>query len=79
MVENPAPARSSENDAAGYRFDHLNIGLILHDMYSKKSDPGPDDRVMAFDLTTLAGGRFRSADLAETGPVTVSAAPGLNA
>ena len=90
MVENPEPAGSSEDDADGYRFNHLNIGLILHDMHFKKSDPGPGDRVVDFDLLTLAGGRFRSADLAETGPallifgsytcpVTVSAAPGLNA
>jgi thiol-disulfide isomerase/thioredoxin len=54
-----------------------------------KDDPGPGDRIPDFDLPTLDGGRFRSADLAETGPVllvfgsytcpvTESAGPGLN-
>ncbi len=58
-------------------------------MYFAKDDPGPGDRVPNFDLPTLGGGRFRSADLGETGPallifgsytcpVTDNSAPGLN-
>lgn len=90
MVDNLEQSSSSEDDADGYRFDHLKIGLILPDMYFKKNDPGPGNRIVDFDLPTLAGGRFRSEDLAEAGPVllvfgsstcpvTASAAPGLNA
>ncbi len=75
-------------ETARYRFDHLALPLVLHDMYFSEGDPGPGDRVPDFDLPTLGGGRFRSADLGETGPallifgsytcpVTDSAAPGL--
>ena len=72
-----------------YRFEHLSMPVVLGDMAFGKDDPGPGDRIPDFDLTTLDGGRFRSADLTETGPallvfgsytcpVTESAAPGLN-
>ena len=77
--------------AAGrhYRFDHLSMPVVLRDMYFGKDDPGPGDPIPEFDLPTLDGDRFRSNDLAETGPailifgsytcpVTDSAAPGLN-
>jgi thiol-disulfide isomerase/thioredoxin len=71
-----------------YRFTHLALPMVIRDMYFKSSDPGPGDRVPAFDLPTIVGGRFRSADLADTGttllifgsstcPVTDNAAPGL--
>ena len=71
-----------------YRYDHLQLRLVLRDLYFSRDDPGPGDRVPDFDLPTLGGGRFRSTDLAETGPavlifgsytcfVTDSAAPGL--
>ncbi len=71
-----------------YRFRRFTIPIVLRDMYFKKDDPGPGDRVPDFDLPTLGGGRFRSTDLAEVGPallvfgsytcpVTDSAAPGL--
>jgi thiol-disulfide isomerase/thioredoxin len=73
-----------------YRFQHLALPLVLKDMYFSEGDPGPGDRVPDFDLPLLGGGRFRSRDLAETGPalvmfgsgtcpVTDNAAPGLNA
>jgi len=77
--------------AAGrrYRFEHLSLPVVLGDMAFGKNDPGPGDRIPDFDLPTLDGGRFRSADLTETGPallvfgsytcpVTESAAPGLS-
>ncbi len=83
--------RSEDSRDVGrrYRFKHLALPLVLHDMYYSRGDPGPGDRVPDFDLPTLGGGRFRSADLGETGPalmifgsytgpVTDSAAPGLN-
>ncbi len=71
-----------------YRYDHLQLRLVLRDLYFTRGDPGPGDRVPDFDLPTLGGGRFRSTDLGETGPVllifgsytcfvTDSAAPGL--
>ena len=74
---------------ADYRFDRLTLRHILPDMYFRRGDPGPGDQIVDFDLPTLDGGRFRSADLAETGPallvfgsftcpVTDSAAPGIN-
>lgn len=83
--EPKAPLR----EATGYRFQHLKTTLVLRDLYYTKRDPKPGDRVVEFDLPTLDGGRFRSGDLAETGPallifgsytcpVTDSSAPRLN-
>ena len=81
-------SEDSQDAGRSYRFDHLALPLVLHDMYYSKGDPRPGDRVPDFDLPTLGGGRFRSADLGETAPlllifgsytcpVTDSAAPGL--
>ncbi len=89
MVDNAQRSGGIENGADDYRFNHLKIGLVLRDMYFTKNDPSPGDAIVDFDLPTLDGGRFRSDDLAETGPallvfgsytcpVTDSAAPGLN-
>ena len=77
--------------AAGmrYRLEHLSMPVVLGDMSFGTDDLGPGDRIPDFDLPTLDEGRFRSADLTETGlallvfgsytcPVTESAAPGLN-
>ena len=50
-----------------YRFEHLELPLVLRDMYFSKDDPGPGDHVADFDLPTLGGGRFRSTDLTEIG------------
>ncbi len=83
------PNEHSPDVGRPYSFKHLTMPVVLRDMYFKKDDPGPGDHVPAFDLPTLDGGRFRSTDLAETGPailifgsytcpVTDSAAPGLN-
>ena len=71
-----------------YRFERLAVGIVMKDMYFRKDDPAPGDRVPDFDLPTLGGGRFSSTDLDETGPallifgsytcpVTENAAPGL--
>ncbi len=79
---------NSQDAGKRYRFEHLALGLVMHDMYYSKGDPGPGDRVPDFDLPTLGGGHFRSTDLRETGPallifgsytcpVTDNAAPGL--
>ncbi len=73
-----------------YRYDHLQLRLVLRDMYFSRRDSGPGDRVPDFDLPTLSGGSFRSSDLSENGLallifgsytcfVTDSAAPGLKA
>lgn len=80
-----------ESDDVGneYRFDHLRLRTVMGDMSFGAGDPGPGDAVPGFDLPTLDGGRFRSLDLGETGPVlmifgsytcpvTDNAAPGLN-
>jgi AhpC/TSA family len=82
--------RSAETRDEGqrYRFEHLTLQMVLRDLRFTKDDPGPGDRVPEFDLLTLGGGRFRSSDLADTGPallifgsstcpVTDNAAPGL--
>ena len=82
------PVPHGGTEGAEYRFERLSTGLVIHDMYYARSDPGPGDRVPAFDLPTIDGGRFRSADLAEAGatllvfgsytcPVTESSAAGL--
>ncbi len=82
------PTEDSQDVGRRYRFKHLALPTVLRDMYYSRSDPGPGDRVPDFDLPTLGGGRFRSADLRETGPallilgsytcpVTDRAAPGL--
>jgi hypothetical protein len=77
------------NAGRRYRFERLALPIVLGDLYFRTSDPGPGDPVPGFDLPTLGGGRFRSRDLADTGPallvfgsatcpVTDNAAPGLN-
>jgi hypothetical protein len=83
--------RSEDPPGAGkrYRFERLTLSIVLKDLQFDKADPGPGDRVPEFDLPTLGGGRFRSRDIANTGPVllifgsitcpmTDNAAPGLN-
>ncbi len=78
-----------EDDGRRYRFQRLALPLVMTDLRFRKDDPGPGDPVPDFDLPTVGGGRFRSVDLAETGPallvfgsstcpVTDNAAPGLN-
>ncbi len=78
----------SQDNGRRYRYDRLQLRLVLRDLYFSKDDPGPGDRVPDFDLPAVGGGRFRSADLGETGPallifgsytcfVTDNAAPGL--
>ena len=87
MTEAEQSPNSSEAGQS-YRYDHLQLRLVLRDMYFSRDDPGPGDAVPDFDLPTLSGGRFRSTDLDESGPallifgsytcfVTDSAAPGL--
>jgi hypothetical protein len=72
-----------------YRFERLVLPVILGDLFFNKRDPAPGDQVPAFDLPIVDGGRFRSRDLASTGPVllifgsstcpmTDNAAPGIN-
>ena len=83
--------RTKDTEEVGrrYRFDHLSLSDVMKDLYYSRDDPGPGDRAPDFDLPTLGGGRFRSADLGQTGPallifgsytcpVTDNSAPGLN-
>ena len=63
--------RTENFNAAGqdYRFERLALPMVLRDLRFSKDDPGPGDAVPEFDLPTVDGGRFRSSDLPETGPV----------
>ena len=83
-------SKSDAKAGASYRFDHLTIPLVMRDMRFAASDPGPGDPFPQFDLPTLDGGRVRTADLADGGPmliifgsatcpITDSAAAGLKA
>ena len=86
----PANSALATRDAGSrYRFEHLTLPMVLRDLYYTREAPGPGDRVPDFDLPRLGGGRFRSSELAETGPallifgsstcpLTDNAAPGLN-
>jgi len=89
-IEHSSQVRAEDVEDVGrsYRFEHLALPLVLRDLYFSKGDPGPGDRVPQFDLPIVGGGRFRSGDLARTGPtllifgsatcpVTDNAAPGL--
>jgi thiol-disulfide isomerase/thioredoxin len=83
-------ARTEDPEDAGrrYRFEHLTLPIVLGDLRFSKHDPGPGVHVPEFDLPIVGGGRFRSGDLAESGPallifgsstcpVTDNAVPGL--
>jgi hypothetical protein len=72
-----------------YRFERLTLPIVMKDLYFTENDSGPGDLVPAFDVPTIAGGRFRTSDLTERGPallifgsstcpMTDSAAVGLN-
>ena len=64
MARNSDSSEAPPKGASAYRFDRLRLGLVLHDMYFTKTDPGPGEKVPDFDLPTLDGGRFRAQDLA---------------
>ncbi len=73
--------------AAAYRFTRFRTALLIDDLTFARDTPGPGDRVPAFDLPVLDGGRFRDTDLgrqpvllvfgSRTCPVTESAGPVL--
>jgi thiol-disulfide isomerase/thioredoxin len=82
------PSAEARDEGRRYRFEHLTLPMVLRDLRFTREDPGPGDLVPEFDLPRLGGGRFRSIDLAEIGPVllifgsstcpvTDNAAPGL--
>jgi thiol-disulfide isomerase/thioredoxin len=90
-IDDAIPVRSEVVNDAGrrYRFERLELRTVLKDLYFLRSDPGPGAHVPEFDLPTVGGRRFRSGDLAATGPtllvfgsstcpMTDSAAPGLS-
>jgi hypothetical protein len=90
-TEASTPERTAHGEDVGehYRFERLALPIVLRDLRFEKGDPGPGDRVPAFDVPAVGGGRFRSSTLAHTGPallvfgsitcpMTDSAAPGLN-
>ncbi|MBZ0276634.1 MAG: redoxin domain-containing protein [Anaerolineae bacterium] len=76
--------------ASSYRYDHPKIYPdIMNDMFMRKSDLGPGDKVQPFDLHMTDGTHLKSSDLigngqpvllvfgSETCPVTESGAEGL--
>jgi len=88
-VSSRAQTGHREDEGQRYRFQHLALPLVMRDLRFGRHDPRPGDPVPDFDLPLVSGGRFRTADLAETGPVllvfgsatcpvTDNAAPGLN-
>jgi len=56
--------RSTDPTGARYRIQHPTLSVLLSDMRVPASDPGPGDRVPAFDLPTTDGERFTSEQLA---------------
>ena len=82
----PAAAAGTTDD---YRFDHPRIRDIINDMYIRKHESGPGDKVKPFDMETTDGGFLKSIDVSAKGlpvllvfgsrtcPVTESAAEGL--
>jgi hypothetical protein len=80
---------TQRNPGNAYRFARLTLPIVMRDLYFTDNDPSPGDGVPGFDLPTVGGGRFRSSDLAKTGPallifgsstcpMTDSAAAGLH-
>ncbi|MDE0591050.1 hypothetical protein OU789_14020 [Halocynthiibacter sp. C4] len=65
-----------------YTYDTFTTGLILEDLHFRATDPAPGQKVPAFDMELIEGGRLRSSDLGQepvllvfgsrTCPVTVS-------
>ncbi|MFV2086574.1 TlpA family protein disulfide reductase [Micromonospora sp. LOL_021] len=82
-------SRPTSTPGSAYRFERFTTALLIDDMFFRADAPGARDRVPAFDLPTLDGGRFRSDDLgplpvlmifgSRTCPVTESAGPILRA
>lgn len=72
-----------------YRIQHPTMFDVMRDLRIPSSDPGPGSLITSFDLPTLDGGRFASADFTGDGqlvllvfgsitcPVTESAGNGL--
>lgn len=85
MTQPPVPTNAEAETGSDYRFERFRTGLLLSDMFFGTGTPGTGDRVPAFDLPTLDGPRFSSADLgplpvllvfgSRTCPVTESAGP----
>jgi hypothetical protein len=73
--------------ASTYRYDTFTTALIIDDLSFRRTDPAAGDRVPAFDLETVDGGRFSSSALGGrplimvfgslTCPVTESSGPVL--
>lgn len=71
-----------------YAYDTFTTGLILGDLAFRSTDPGPGDRLPAFDIELLGGGRLTQNTLggrpilivfgSMTCPVTESSGPVLN-
>ena len=56
MTDIATPTSVSSKEA--YAYDTFTTGLILGDLAFRSSDPGPGDRLPAFDIELLDGGRL---------------------
>lgn len=83
----PATATPADITARAYRFQRFRTALLIDDLTFGSQAPGPGDKIPAFDLPTLDGGRFSSSDLggrpvllaigSRTCPITESSGPVL--
>lgn len=62
------PATLPAHVGARYRFEHLALSLVMADLRFTAQDLRPGDRVPAFDLPLVGGGRFRHPEPAAIGP-----------
>lgn len=86
MTDHATTTHVSSDDA--YAYDTFTTGLILGDLAFRSSDPGPGDRLPAFDIELLGGGRLTQNTLGDrpilivfgsmTCPVTESSGSVLN-
>jgi thiol-disulfide isomerase/thioredoxin len=86
MTDLATPNNVSSKDT--YAYDTFTTGLILGDLAFRSSDPGPGDRMPAFDIELLDGGRLTRDTMGDrptliifgsmTCPVTESSGPVLN-
>ena len=58
-------------EASDYRFEHLNLGLLLQDMRFSRIAPAPGDRLLDTTLLNLEGQEVSLRSLAAGGPIAL--------
>ena len=61
----------SSNEANDYRFEHLNLGLLLEDMRFSRTALAPGDRLLDTTLLNLDGQEVSLRSLAAGGPIAL--------